>query len=457
LPSPEAASTVRLVSAQLRKEWCELTSGYAFWALLLLLSFLAGHSFLQAVDLYGEASRSAARSPELAASLSPLDGIWVPTFGALYLATTFLFPFLGLRLLGGEKQTGASKVQLQLPLATTTLAAVKGATLLAAWIVTSAPFVAAVVIWRWWGGHVFLPEIGTVLLGHFLYAATIGGIAFVLSAVSESAASAGIGTLAVVMASFVLDFTGATTTGLWRTIAGLSLTANVRVFERGILDVRLAVRFVVLAATLLLLSSIWLSTGRALRRKALQSSAAILAAIALTLAIMAAPLASRDVTEDRRNSFNPADERALKEMKEPLTITMFLAPEDSRLQEFEGNVLAKLRRTVPHLVTRYEDPGSTGRYGAGTDDRYGVIVYEYGGARDESRSTSPREILPLLHKLARRDVVPDPTPAYAGYPLIAPGVRAPMALFYVVLPALVLAAWTFERSRPARIRRRLSR
>ena len=52
-------------------------------------------------------------SPELAAALSPLDGIWVRTFGALYLATTFLFPFLGLRLVGGEKQTGSLKVQLQ--------------------------------------------------------------------------------------------------------------------------------------------------------------------------------------------------------------------------------------------------------------------------------------------------------------------------------------------------------
>lgn len=453
--SRDASATAVLLSAQFRKEWRELTSGYAFWALLLLLSLLAGHSFLQAVELYGEASRSATRSPELAASLSPLDGIWVPTFGALYLATTFLFPFLGLRLVGGEKQSEASKVQLQLPLAPATLAGVKAAALMTAWLVTAAPFVVAVVIWRWWGGHVFLPEIAVVLLGHLLYASTIGGIAFLLSAVSENPATAGIGTLAVVMASFVLDFAGAATTGLWKTIAGFSLTANVRVFERGILDGRLAVRFVVLAATLLLLSSIWLQTGRALRKKALASAGIVLGAIAVTLAVMALPPASLDVSEDRRNSFNPADERALREMKEPLTITMFLAPEDSRLQEFEGNVLAKLRRTVPHLVTRYEDPGN-GRYGTGADDRYGLIVYEYRGARDESRSTSPREILPILHELAGREVVPDQVPAYAGYPLVARGARVPGVLFYLVLPVLVLAGWRFQRTRPARIRRRLS-
>lgn len=457
MPSREAARLAPLLSAQFRKEWRELTSGYAFWAVLLLLSFLAGYSFLQAVELYGEASRSAARSPELAAGLSPLDGIWVPTFGAMYLATTFLFPFLGLRLVGGEKQSGSLKLQLQLSISLTTVAAVKAAALMAAWFAASVPFVVAVLFWRSWGGHVFLPEIGTVLLGHLLYAATIAGIAFLLSAISESPATAGIGTLALVMASFVLDFAGATATGVWKSIAAFSLTANVRVFERGILDARLSLRFLVLAATLFLLSSIWLPTGRAIRRKMLLSAGVVLASVAVTVLVMALPPASRDASEDRRNSFNPADERALREMTHPLSITIYLVPEDSRLQEFEGNVLAKLRRTVPHLVTRYADTGNAGLYGSGDDDRYGTIVYEYDGARDESRSTSPREILPLLHKLARRDVASDPVPAYPGYPLVVTAANIPMTVFYMIIPALVLAGWRFERSRPSRIRRRLSR
>jgi len=51
LPSRDAARLAPLLSAQFRKEWRELTSGYAFWAVLLLLSFLAGHSFLQAIEL----------------------------------------------------------------------------------------------------------------------------------------------------------------------------------------------------------------------------------------------------------------------------------------------------------------------------------------------------------------------------------------------------------------------
>lgn len=456
MPSREASSLAGLLSAQLRKEWRELTSGYAFWAVLLLLSYLAGYSFLQAVDLYGEASRSAARSAELAAGLSPFDGIWVPTFGALYLATTFLFPFLGLRLVGGEKQTGSLKVQLQVPASRAIVVTMKVAALMAAWFVSAFPFVVAVLLWRAWGGHVFLPEIGTVLLGHLLYAATIGGIALLLSAISESPATAGIGTLALVMASFVLDFAGGASTGPWRSVAAFSLTASVRVFERGLLDARLSLRFLALAATLFLLASIWLPTGWPNRRKVLLSAVAVLAFVVITVLVMALPPVGRDVSEDRRNSFNPADERALREMRHPLSITIYLAPEDSRLQEYEGNVLAKLRRTVPHLVTRFADTGKVGPYGSPDDDRYGTIVYEYDGARDESRSTSAREILPLLHGLARTRVTPDPVPEYPGYPLVVGAANVPRALFYVIIPALVVASWRFERSRPSRLRRRSS-
>ena len=90
-------------------------AGRAFWLLLLLLCPLVGYSYVQAVLLYGEASKSALHLPEVARNLSPLDGILVPTFGALYLANTLLFPFVAIRSLSQEKQTGSLKLLLQLP------------------------------------------------------------------------------------------------------------------------------------------------------------------------------------------------------------------------------------------------------------------------------------------------------------------------------------------------------
>src|SRR5713101_1348334 len=72
----------------------------ALWTMLLLMCPLIGYSFLQAVSLYGEASAAGQQSPVLASSLSPLDGVMVPTLGASYVAVTLLFPFVAIRMLG---------------------------------------------------------------------------------------------------------------------------------------------------------------------------------------------------------------------------------------------------------------------------------------------------------------------------------------------------------------------
>ena len=78
----------------LAKELAEIVSGRALWTMLLLVCPLVGYSFVQAVSLYSEASAAALQSPVLATSLSPLDGILVPTFGSFYVAVTLLFPFV---------------------------------------------------------------------------------------------------------------------------------------------------------------------------------------------------------------------------------------------------------------------------------------------------------------------------------------------------------------------------
>src|SRR5215475_5044537 len=74
----------------LAKELWEILGGRALWLLLLLVCPLVGYSFVQAVSLYGEASAAGLQSPALAVSLSPLDGVLVPTFGAFYVAVTLL-------------------------------------------------------------------------------------------------------------------------------------------------------------------------------------------------------------------------------------------------------------------------------------------------------------------------------------------------------------------------------
>ena len=116
-----------------------MAAGRALWVMLLVVAPLTGYSYAQAVALYAEASRAAAQFPELARGLSPLDGIVVPTLGAVYLGATFLFPFVAIRALGEEKTTGSVKLLVQLPYPTAVLIAAKLLAVMAAWLLLLLP------------------------------------------------------------------------------------------------------------------------------------------------------------------------------------------------------------------------------------------------------------------------------------------------------------------------------
>ena len=150
----QAAPLRPLLATELR----ELVSGRALWIMLLLLCPLIGYSFFQAVSLYTEASTAALQSPVLANSLSPLDGILVPTLGSFYVAVTLLFPLVAIRALGQEKETGALRLLVQLPYRLFTIVSAKFAAVLAAWILASIPALSALFFWRMMGGHLAAAE-----------------------------------------------------------------------------------------------------------------------------------------------------------------------------------------------------------------------------------------------------------------------------------------------------------
>jgi hypothetical protein len=84
------------------------------------------------------------------------------------------------------------------------------------------------------------------------------------------------------------------------------------------------------------------------------------------------------------------------------------------------------------------------------DNTYGEIEYVYGDRSDVSRSTSPREILPLLYALASTE---PPAPAsggeYPGYPLVA-SADTTLLWFLGALPLLIALGWLWSR-RPSSI------
>ena len=435
LPSPE---TFHVQSAPLlpllAKELWEILSGRALWTVLLLMCPLVGCSFFQAVSLYGEASTAGLQSPVLANSLSPLDGILVPTLGASYVAITLLFPFVAIRVLGLEKESGALRLLVQMPYRSSSLITAKLAAVLAAWVLSSVPALSALAIWRLFGGHLSAPETLNLLFGHLLYGLLVGAIALFAASVSESAATAAIVTLAFTIGSWVLDFTVAGHPGLLEWVASLSLTQVLRTFEQGLLSVGLVVGIGTAVCGFAALANVWLPPGIHARNKLVRSIVCVLvAAIALGLATQIR--LSIDVTEDQRNSFPVADQRVLVKLAEPLVVTVIW------------------RRKTPdtRICSATCWRSWNGCY------RTCQSVWRAGGKASQPMpatiATSPREILPLLYGLAG---VSRPAPApgsdYPGYPLVARGEFA-LLWFLGGLPLCIAFVWWRSRRLPTNSRK----
>jgi hypothetical protein len=429
----------------LAKEARDLLLGRAPWVLLTLLCLLVGYGFEQAVSLFAEASRAAVGNPMLARNLSPLDGIVVPNFGALYLATTFLYPFVVIRAVASEKQSGARALQLQLPYSPLMAVMAKLCVLALAWLVMTLPCQIALMFWTLIGGHIDLVETANVLLGHFLYACVVTGIALYAAVLSASGASAAIATLACTLGFFVLDFASAGGEGLLKEVAEFSLTAVLRGFERGVFSLGAVFGTGLAAFALVSLAAIWWHTGTLGRRRLALTFAVIITATSASYGL------SRlntyiDMTEDRRNSFSPADEAVLRALDRRLSVIVQLAASDPRYADFERGVLGKLRRTVPDIVVERIGAQGSGAFEQSEQD-YGIIIYRYEGREASSRSTGAGEILPLIYTLVGRgpQSMPSPPP-YPGYPLVAEP-RGIAALFYFILPALIGLAYVITHHR----------
>ena len=324
--------------------------------------------------------------------------------------------------------------------------AAKLAAVLAAWVLSSVPAFSALAMWEMLGGHLSAPETLNLLFGHLLYGLLVGAIALFAASVSESAATAAIVTLAFTIGSWVLDFTVAGHPGFLEWIAGLSLTQVLRTFEQGLLSVGLVVGIGAAVCGFAVLATVWLPPGIHVRNKLFRSTVCVFL-VAIVLGLTTQIKLSIDVTEDQRNSFPAADQRVLAKLGGPLVVTVHLAPEDPRYADLQRNVLAKLERVLPNVSVRLAGGRKSLATNAG-EDRYGEIEYTYGGRSDVSRSTSPREVLPMLYGLAAvNSPAAAPGADYPGYPLVAGG-KAALLWFFCGLPLCIALAWWWSRRPP---------
>lgn len=250
-----------------------MTASRSYWLLLLAVGPLVGHGFINAVALYAEASGIGGGPAALPQGLTPLDGILAPTFGAYDLAVTLLFPFVAIRLIAAEKESGALKLGLQLPFSAGEMVAAKLLALFAGWLIAWLPGLIAVAMWRAYGGHLYGPETLNLLLGHWLRMLLSAGVAIAAAALAESAASAAIVTLSFTIGTWALYFIAAGRGGWLAALAAYTPTAALRYFERGLLRLSIMIVMVEMALAGLAIAAIWLHAGRKLGARLLRTVA----------------------------------------------------------------------------------------------------------------------------------------------------------------------------------------
>lgn len=422
----------------------ELVASRSYWLLLLAVCVLVGQTFLNAVSLYTEASGGGGGPAALAQGLSPLEGILVPTFGAYDLAATLLFPFVVIRLLAHERETGALWLTLQAPAPFGVAMSVRAAALLLAWCVALVPGLSTLAVWTTMGGHLQFAETATLLVGYVLRGVMTIGICAAAAAVSASAASGAIVALAITIGTWALDYAAAARGGVLARLASYTPWAALRTFERAELRLATVLITITVGVAGIVLAAIAIPPSRPVRERIVRAALALAVLGALSTAWSTFG-ASRDYSENRRNSFPVEDEAVLGSITEPLVVEVHLAAEDPRLTDLQHGVLAKLARSMREVRVTYVARGRSGLFER-ADDHYGEVWYTLGGKREMSRSTIEEVVLETVYGLAGRAVPARREAPYAGYPLVADTRWVPW-MFFAGWPLLISFAWLGTRRR----------
>jgi hypothetical protein len=440
LRSPEETTSQSPFLWLLEKEWRELIVCRSWWVLLIVMGPLVGVSFIDAVSHYAEVSSGA-----VGEALAPLVGVWAPTFSACELAAVFLLPFVAIRMVSGDRQSGALKLEIQQGLSPLARMAAKALVLFGGWFVAMLPPVSALALWKLYGGTLYPPELIALFVGHILNAGLTIALAAAMAALTEHPSTAAILTLSVTVGTWILDLFGAVQGGLWERAARYIPAALVLQFEHGLWRLDTTLIAMVLIAAGLGLAGIWLRLGVAVKRRAGESAAlAGLAAAAIFGCAFVTP--SWDASESRSNSFPEADEQALRHIRAPLRIDVHLAPEDGRRVELERQALSKLRRVMPKVQVQYQSATSIGLFEQ-TNAGYGEIWYDLGGRRTMSRVTTAEGVLEAIYSLAKvTPPVDTDEDVFRGHPLAVQANGAGI-LFYAVWPGLFLAGAILVRRR----------
>ena len=125
----------------------------------------------------------------------------------------------------------------------------------------------ALAMWRASGGHLYGPEVWTVLAGHALRGALVIALGLAAAAITDGAASAAVLTLAVTLGTWALDFIGQVRGGVAMSSRDSRPTRRFACSSIGELRLDLVLATTALIAVLLALAVVWLRPARSARSR----------------------------------------------------------------------------------------------------------------------------------------------------------------------------------------------
>jgi hypothetical protein len=427
----------------LRKEWRELMTSRSLWIMLALTGPLVGMSFISAVGTFAEVSAGAGSG--CGAVCDPLTGIWAPTFSAYELVAVFLLPFVAIRLVSGDRHSGALKIELQQPMPAPARMAAKALVLLGGWMLANAAALVTIGLWRSYGGAVHAQEIAIVAAGHVLNAGVTIALAIAAASIAEHPSTAAILTLGFTVGTWIVDFVAAIHGGFWERVASITPTAMVSVFQHGLVEADVVLTALAVIVAGISVGAVWLRLGVAVHKRTIESLA-IVAAGAVVVFGSTFIRASWDGSEARVNSFSEPEQEALERITGPLRIEVHLAPVDPRRTELDRVALVKLFRVMKDVTVSYTARTSSGLYES-ADPGYGEIWYDLGGKREMSRMVTSEGVLETIFALSGVSPNNEHEVEFAGHPLTARPAGAAV-VFYGVWPVAVgLAGFLILRGR----------
>jgi ABC-type transport system involved in multi-copper enzyme maturation permease subunit len=401
--------------------------------IFLIICFIFGYSFYTALTLYSTASASALNNPLYAAGFEPVPGVFVPTYGGLFLIFSLFLPFVFIPLISVEKRQNTLNILLQLPftLGGILISKIIAAVLLLLFILFLS--IPAVILWSAWGGHLPYRELILLTGGYFLYGILIIGVSLFSASVFSSTASASIFAIVLIIISWLIDFgKEMNISPLLLLMSGWTLTDAVKFFEDGIFSLRVVLYFLLLSATLFTVSYVLLKPDLKTRWRQLF----IVAGIGLILIKLSSSVAvDKDITESFRNSFPPHMTAAIKKVP-PLEIEVYMERTDSRFKDYEKSLLKRLL-LIKHDVRVVMMKGEQ------LKESYGLYVYKVGEKSEKTYSNSEEEIFPILFDLAGiKPDKPDDEKDYPGYPLVATGRQESLVIsvYFFLVPFLMVFA-----------------